>query len=43
MTNKEKDEVLQGLKNGSINIVIGTHALLQEHVNSKRIEPGYYR
>ncbi|HHU32232.1 MAG: ATP-dependent DNA helicase RecG [Zhaonellaceae bacterium] len=37
MTNKEKDEVLQGLKNGSINIVIGTHALLQEHVKFKKL------
>ena len=29
---KEKTEIYEGLKNGSINIVIGTHALIQEDV-----------
>jgi ATP-dependent DNA helicase RecG len=29
---KEKKEILQGIKSGEINIVIGTHALIQENV-----------
>lgn len=33
MTNKEKKEVYQELENGKIDIVIGTHALIQDSVN----------
>ena len=32
MKEKEKREVLEGLKNGSIDIVVGTHAIIQEGV-----------
>ncbi|MCX8282229.1 ATP-dependent DNA helicase RecG [Phyllobacterium sp. 0TCS1.6C] len=30
---KERDQVLEGLANGSIHIIVGTHALFQEKVN----------
>ena len=32
LTKKQKSEVLTRLKNGEIDIIIGTHALLQENV-----------
>lgn len=32
MTKKEKEEVYKGLENGEVNVVIGTHALIQEEV-----------
>ncbi len=34
---KERRAVLEGLKNGSINIVVGTHALIQDKVEFKRL------
>ncbi len=34
---KERRAVLEGLKNGNINIVVGTHALIQEKVEFKRL------
>lgn len=33
MTKREKDDVIKGLKDGSVDIVIGTHALLSENVS----------
>lgn len=32
MSKREKDGVIEGLKEGTVDIVIGTHALLSEHV-----------
>ncbi len=37
MTKKKKTELLERLKNGEIDIVIGTHALLQENVEFKNL------
>ena len=37
MTKKKKTELLQRLENGEIDILIGTHALLQENVIFKRL------
>mgnify|MGYP001852367919 FL=1 len=37
MTKKNKTELLERLKNGEIDIVIGTHALLQENVEFKNL------
>lgn len=37
MTKKKKTELLERLKNGEIDIVIGTHALLQENVSFKNL------
>ncbi len=34
---KERRAVLEGLKSGSVNIVVGTHALIQEKVEFKRL------
>ncbi len=34
---KERRAVLEGLKSGAINIVVGTHALIQEKVQFKRL------
>ncbi len=34
---KQRREVLEGLKNGSINLVVGTHALIQESVEFKNL------
>lgn len=35
---KDEDEILQGIKSGSVNIIIGTHRLLQDDV--KFFDPG---
>lgn len=37
LTKKQKDNVLEKLKNGEIDILIGTHALLQENVEFKNL------
>ena len=37
MTKKKKTELLESLKNGEIDILIGTHALLQENVEFKKL------
>ena len=37
LTKKQKDNVLERLKNGEIDILIGTHALLQENVEFKNL------
>ena len=37
MTKKKKEELLERLKNGEIDILIGTHALLQENVEFKKL------
>lgn len=37
MTKKKKDELLQRLKTGQIDIVIGTHALIEEKVEFKNL------
>jgi len=37
MTKKEKDTVIKRLKNGEIDIVIGTHALISENVEFKNL------
>ena len=37
MTAKEKKEVKEGLKNGHINILVGTHAVIQEDVEFKKL------
>ena len=37
MTKKEKDSVVEKLKNGDIDIVIGTHALLSDNVEFKNL------
>lgn len=37
LTKKQKDAVLQRLKNGEIDIIIGTHALLQENVEFNKL------
>ncbi len=37
MTKKKKTELLERLKNGEIDILIGTHALLQENVEFKKL------
>lgn len=34
---KERDKILEGLENGSIDCVVGTHALIQEGVNYKSL------
>jgi ATP-dependent DNA helicase RecG len=34
---KQRDEMLVGLKNGGVNILIGTHALIQEDVEFKNL------
>jgi transcription-repair coupling factor (superfamily II helicase) len=36
-TSKEKDEIIQNLKSGKIDIVIGTHSLLQENILFARL------
>jgi transcription-repair coupling factor (superfamily II helicase) len=36
-TKKNQDEVLQGLKNGKVDIVIGTHKLLQDDIKFKNL------
>lgn len=37
VTKREKEEILQELKDGSMQIVVGTHALLQENVQFKKL------
>lgn len=37
LTKKQKEKVLERLKNGEIDIIIGTHALLQENVEFKKL------
>lgn len=37
LSKKEKEEVYAGLKEGDINILVGTHALLQEEVEFKKL------
>jgi len=37
MTAKEKAQVLQGLQSGEIDVVVGTHALIQDTVECKRL------
>ena len=37
LSKKEKDEIHKGLKSGDIDIVIGTHALIQEDVDYERL------
>ncbi len=37
LSKKEKDKVLEKIKSGNINIVIGTHALIQEGVNFHKL------
>lgn len=37
LSKKEKDEIHKGLKNGDIDMVIGTHALIQEDVDYDRL------
>lgn len=37
LTNKEKQQIISQLKNGDIDIIIGTHSLLQEDVQFKRL------
>ena len=37
MTNKEKNETLLNIENGKVDIIIGTHALIQEHVKYKKL------
>lgn len=37
MKKKEKDKVLEELKNGSINLIIGTHALISDNVEFKNL------
>lgn len=37
ITKKQKEEILNMLQNGEIDILIGTHALLQENVNFKNL------
>ena len=34
---KERREILQGISNGEINIVIGTHSIFSEHVNFRSL------
>ena len=34
---KEKKEILENLKNGEINIIVGTHALIEDNVEFKKI------
>ncbi len=36
ITKKEKEDILQRLENGDIDIVIGTHALLEDNVVFKK-------
>ena len=37
LTKKEKQEIYQRLENGEIDIIIGTHALIQEEVHYKSL------
>lgn len=37
MTKKEKEKVYEGLKDGSVHMVIGTHALIQEEVEYQNL------
>ncbi|HOO68110.1 MAG TPA: ATP-dependent DNA helicase RecG [Bacilli bacterium] len=37
LTKKQKDEIYDKLSNGEINILIGTHALIQDNVNFKNL------
>lgn len=37
LTKKKKDEILEGLKAGSIDIIVGTHAIIQENVEFYRL------
>lgn len=37
MTQKEKKEVLEKIKNGNVDVIIGTHALIQENVFYHRL------
>ena len=37
ITKKQKNNILEKLKNGEINIIIGTHALLQENVEFNKL------
>ena len=37
MKKKEKDDIVEDLKNGKIDLIIGTHALLSENVNFKSL------
>ncbi|MFA6520781.1 MAG: ATP-dependent DNA helicase RecG [Candidatus Gracilibacteria bacterium] len=37
MTNKEKNAVIEQLKNGKIQFIIGTHALIQERISFKKL------
>ncbi len=34
---KERQQILQNLKDGSIDIIVGTHALIQEHVEFQKL------
>lgn len=37
LTKKQKDEVVNGMKNGVVDIVVGTHALVQDKVGFKNL------
>lgn len=37
LSNKKKEQVLKDLKDGNIHILIGTHAIIQEHVEFKNL------
>ncbi len=37
MTTKKKREVLEGIENGTIDVIIGTHSILQENVKFKNL------
>lgn len=37
MPKKQKEEILENLKNGNIDIIIGTHALIEENVEFKKL------
>ena len=37
VSQKQKQEILQGLEDGSINIIVGTHSLIQKDVNFKKL------
>ena len=37
ITKKKKEDILERLKNGEIDILIGTHAMLEENVEFKNL------
>ena len=41
ITKKKKNEILERLKNGEIDIIIGTHALIEDHVQFKQCMSSY--